>query len=45
MNFCESIFNGLKCMADIDSLNVVKHKNNNTKWEYGLFKVKFSIYL
>ena len=39
------IFNGFKCMADIDILNKVKHKNNNTKWKYGYFKVKLSIYL
>ena len=31
-------------MADIDVLNKLKHKNNNTKWKYGIFKVKFSIY-
>ena len=35
------IFNRFECMAGIDVLNKVKHKNNNTKWKYGIFKVNF----
>ena len=38
------IFNGFECMADIDILNKIKHKNNTTKSKYGFCKVKFSIY-
>ena len=39
------IFDGFECMTDTDTFNKVKHKNNNTKLRYGLFKVKLSIYL
>ena len=34
------IFNGFKCMTDIDILNKTKHKNNSTKWKHGICKGK-----
>ena len=31
MNIYDTHFNGFECMADIDILTKIKHKNNTTK--------------
>ena len=38
------IFNGFECMADIDILNKIKHKNNTTELKYRLCKIKLCTY-